>query len=262
MPTLQRGDSTLYYELTGDAAPAGDSLTLVLLHGVGGNHASWFYQVTAWRARYRLLVIDARGFGNSVDADKHGRDAFVDDLAAVLDATSCGRVVLIGQSMGAGTAISYACANPARVAGLVIADSLFGIALPPGMRERMAALTERNASLSQVERVLGPTTVATRPDMATLYTALASFNAVNVRTLTGTQALHAPDEIAATGAPVLFVVGGEDVLFPPEEMREIHRHVTGSSFALLEGVGHSAYFEAPDAFNASVENWLEQHVRA
>ncbi|MBU9651096.1 alpha/beta hydrolase [Burkholderia multivorans] len=256
MPTLQRNGSTLYYELYDEAPSSDNAPTVVLLHGVGGNHASWFHQITAWRARWRVVVPDARGFGNSTDAEGLGRSGFVDDLAAVLEATGCARVVLVGQSMGAGTAISYACANPQRVAGLVVADSLFGIDLPGGVRERMDALTARNASLSQIARVLGATTVATRPDMATLYTALASFNSVNVRTLTGVQQLHRPDDISATGVPTLFVVGGEDVLFPPDEVREVQRCVAGSSFALLETAGHSAYFEAPDAFNAAVEDWL------
>lgn len=260
MPILQRNDSTLYYELYDDAPSAADAPTLVLLHGVGGNHASWFYQIAAWRASRRVLVIDARGFGNSSDAEGLGRSGFVDDLAAVLDAASCRRAVFIGQSMGAGTAISYGCAHPERVAGLVIADSLFGIALPAGVHERMETLTARNASLSQIARVLGASTVANRPDTATLYTALASFNAVNVRTLKGVQTLHTPDAIASIGAPVLFVVGEEDALFPPDEVREVQRNVAGSSFALLEGVGHSAYFEGPQAFNACIEDWLAREL--
>ena len=256
MTSLRRGDSSLYYELH-DEAPEVPRDTLVLLHGVGGNHASWFEQVTAWRARYRLLVVDARGFGNSTDVEDLGRDGFVDDLAAVLDAAGVRRAVLVGQSMGGGTAVAYTCTHPERVAALVLADTLFGIALPPGVDARMAALTERNAALTQLQRVLGPTTLATAPARATLYTALASFNRYNVRTLTGTQSLHAPADIAATGVPTLFVVGAEDVLFPPAEVRVVHEAIDNSSFVELTASGHSAYFETPDPFNAAVLDWLD-----
>jgi 3-oxoadipate enol-lactonase len=255
MTTLQAGASTLYYELH-DAAPGRERPTLVLLHGVGGNHASWFQQITVWRERYRVLVVDARGFGNSIDAEGAGRDRFVADLEAVLDAAQVGKAVFIGQSMGGGTALSLSCLRPDRVAALVLADTLFGVALPDGVRERMAALTERNAALTQVQRVLGPTCVRERPEMATLYTTLASFNRVNVKTLKGTQALHTPQALADTGLPVLFLVGEEDVLFPPDEVRAVQAHVAGADFIVLPASGHSAYFETPQAFDEAVLGWL------
>lgn len=257
MAQVLAGASSLYYELY-DTDPSPSRMTLVLLHGVGGNHASWFHQVAAWREHYRLLVIDARGFGNSTDAENVGRDRFVDDLSAVLDAARVDRAVLIGQSMGGGTAVSYACRNPHRVAGLVLADTLFGISLPDGVRERMAALTTRNASLSQIERVLGSTCVRTRPEAAVLYTSLASFNRYNVRTLVGRQEEQAPQTLAATGVPTLFVVGEEDVLFPPQEVEVVSRAVGGADYARLPSAGHSAYFETPAAFNETVIGWLER----
>ncbi len=255
MTQLAVGASSLYHELY-DAAPGRDRPTLVLLHGVGGNHASWFHQVTAWRDRFRVLVLDARGFGNSVDAEDAGRSRFVEDLAAVLDATDTRRAVLVGQSMGGGTALAYACRHPERVAALVLADTLFGFALPPGVDERMAALTARNAQLTQLQRVLGPTFLAAHAAQATLYTALASFNRYNVRTLTGTAPVNTVADLAATRVPTLFLVGEEDVLFPPAEVRLVHEATPGSQFAVLPASGHSAYFEAPDAFNETVLGWL------
>ena len=120
----------------------------------------------------------------------------------------------------------------------------------------MAALTARNASLTQLQRVLGPTSREAQPVRATLYTALASFNRYDVRTLTGTQALHTPAELAATKVPILFVVGEEDVLFPPAEVRIVHEALDGSRFVELPASGHSAYFETPPAFNRAVLGWL------
>lgn len=257
MSTLRIGASALYYELYDDA-PAPGRPTLVLLHGVGGNHASWFHQVTAWRPGHRLLVVDARGFGNSSDAEGAGRDRFVDDFAAVLDAAEVDKAILVAQSMGGGIAAGYTCRHPERVAALVLADTLVGLSLPPALAQRMAALTEGNASLTQVQRVLGPTFVAAHPAQATLYTALASFNRYNVRTLPGAGEKHALAELGATRVPLLFVVGEEDVLFPPAEVKAAHLALPGSSFVELPQAGHSAYFETPAAFNDAVMGWLAQ----
>jgi 3-oxoadipate enol-lactonase len=255
MSTLQVGASTLYYELYDDT-PSPGRPTLVLLHGVGGNHASWFHQITAWRAGNRLLVVDARGFGSSSDLENVGRDRFVDDLATVLEAVEVDRAVLIAQSMGGGTAAAYACRHPQRVAALVLADTLVGLSLPPPLCDRMAVLSKRNASLTQVQRVLGPTFVAAHPAQATLYTALASFNRYNVRTLPGVGETHTLAELAATKVPLLFIVGEEDVLFPPQEVEAAHRATPGSSFVKLPQAGHSAYFETPAAFSDTVMAWL------
>ena len=90
-----------------------------------------------------------------------------------------------------------------------------------------------------------------------LYTSLASFNDVNVRTLKGTQREHPLSALSGTGAPILFLVGQEDVLFPPHLVRRVHEGVAGSRFVELPKVGHSAYFEAPEAFSQVVEYWLE-----
>lgn len=254
MTIIKRGGTTLYYEVHGSASAAS---TLVLLHGVGGNHASWFHQITAWRERFRVIVPDARGFGNSNDAEGTGRDDFLGDLECILEAENVQRCVLVGQSMGGGTAIDYACAHPDRTAALVLADTLFGMALPPAQRDEMTELSQRTAQYSQQERVLGSTFRSHQPAQSTLYTSLASFNQANVRTLRGRQTEHALDEISATAVPVLFVVGQEDVLFPPAIVRKVHEGIVGSRFVELSKVGHSAYFEAPEGFNSAVEDWLE-----
>jgi 3-oxoadipate enol-lactonase len=251
MTILQRGSTQLYYEVHGDAGPA-----LVFAHGVGGNHASWFYQIADFSRSHRVVVFDARGFGNSEDRDDLGRDGFVDDLRLLLDELKIDRAVLIGQSMGGGTCLSFTCAWPERVRGLVLADTLMGFALPDDIRDFMADLTRRAAQWSQLERVLGATFKQENPAFSLLYTQLASFNQVNVRTLKGVQKENAPEMLAATRVPTLFLTGEEDVLFPPHAVQAVQRRVTASRFVSIRKSGHSAYFEQPDVFNQIVGDWI------
>ena len=255
MSALQVAGSSLYYELY-DAVGRPAAPTLVLLHGIGGNHASWYHQVAAWRGSHRVLVVDARGFGNSTDAEDAGRARFVDDLDAVLGAAGVDKAVLIAQSMSGATAVSFTCRWPERVAALVLADTLLGLTLDAEQNARMAALNEHNGRLTQIQRVLGPTFANANAAHAVLYTAIASFNRYNVRTLGGDGPRHAPADLAATKVPVLFIVGSEDVLFPPAEVKAVQQQVPGSSYVELPASGHSAYFETPDAFNREVLQWL------
>ncbi|SAK49064.1 3-oxoadipate enol-lactonase [Caballeronia fortuita] len=250
MPYLDHGASRLYYETHGEGTP------LVLLHGVGGNHASWFHQVVAWRDKARIITFDARGFGNSTDAEGLGRAAFADDLEALLDHLHLSRVALIAQSMGGGAAVPFTARSPDRVRALVLADTLVGLTLPDDLAARMQSIAARTAHLSQLERVLGPTFTRSQPALSYLYTALASFNDTNVHTLRGDQPMTSLAALDACGVPVLFVAGNEDVLFPPQEIRAAQQSMARADYLEIEAAGHSAYFEAPQAFNGRVFEWL------
>lgn len=243
----------LYYEEHGAGFP------VVFAHGVGGNHASWFNQIPVFAQRYRTIVFDHRGFGNSRDAaDGPGRARFVADLAALLDHLDIARAALVAQSMGGGTCALFTAQHPGRVAALVLADTLMGLELPAELQRQAAAAAQAADALAQLERVLGPTFRRRNAAGSQLYSAIASFNGVDRRTLTGSLGAGVtPAKLAATGVPVLFLVGAEDALFPPPLVRRVHEQVRGSRFVEIPEAGHSAYFESPAAFNEAVLQYLE-----
>ncbi len=97
----------------------------MLLHGITATrryvvHGS---KVLARRG-HRQVSYDARGHGESDPAPADGGYSYgelVADLDAVLDAEVGGRrLVLVGHSMGAHTALAYALAHGERLAGLVV----------------------------------------------------------------------------------------------------------------------------------------------
>ena len=252
MPTLSLGSSELYYEVRGEG-PA-----LVLAHGVGGNHAAWFQQIPALSERFRVVCFDHRGFGNSTDVENAGRSRFIQDLRALLDHLAIERAALVGQSMGGGTCVGFAGLYPKRVSALILADTLRGIVEPEAIQVLMAEARAKTEGWSQLERVLGATTRRLAPDKASLYTALASFNARNRKSLTGSyEKTLTTEELTATGLPVLFIVGSEDPLFPPRAVRAVQERVDGASLVEIERAGHSAFFERPEAFNEALVDWLE-----
>jgi pimeloyl-ACP methyl ester carboxylesterase len=250
MPYAAAGASRLYYEAWGEGPP------LVLAHGVGGNHASWFNQVPTFSKRYRTIVVDHRAFGNSTDEEGQGRSAYVEDLARVLDEVGVERAFLVGQSMGGGACAAFACRFPERVMGLVHADSLAGVTLPAPHGEALERVNASTWNLSQAERVLGPVIRAEDPERTFLYLQIASFNSVSLKTVKGRPEPWSPAGLAAAKVPVLFVVGEHDVICPPDLIRVLHEAVPGSRMAVIPAAGHSAYFEAHAAFNACVLDYL------
>lgn len=101
-----------------DTAPGDTSAPpLVLLHGGALNHRMWGLQLSAFPGR-RVLAPDARGHGVTSDATAPYR--LCDDVVALLDALEIDQAVLIGISMGGGTAVDVALEHPNRVAALVV----------------------------------------------------------------------------------------------------------------------------------------------
>lgn len=249
MPVLTIGDDELYYEDQGEG-PA-----ILLAHGVGGNHASWFHQVETFSHSYRVITFDHRGFGRSTDHSGLGRSSFVPDLAALLDHLNIEKAVLVGQSMGGGTCVAFAAAYPERCAALVLASSLHAIQEDGEVATLMTDAREATRDLSQMERVLDAGFRTEHPIQARLYAALASFNQTDRHGLGGEwPSLTAPESIGA-GKLVLFMAGLHDPIFPIEAVRAVQARTPGSFLTEFDA-GHSVFFEQPAAFNDSVLSFL------
>ena len=99
--------------------------SIVLLHGIRSNARIWdgFARELGATGKWRVIVPDLRGHGESAWAPEYGILRYVDDLVALADAMDLSSFPLVGLSLGGRTAYSYAAANSARVERLVIADT-------------------------------------------------------------------------------------------------------------------------------------------
>ncbi|WP_380170049.1 alpha/beta fold hydrolase [Kineococcus sp. DHX-1] len=120
---LRREDVTLSYLDSGGTGPVA-----VLLHGLAGSAQEMAATAAALSDRYRVLALDQRGHGHSTRRPGDvSRRAFVDDVAALVDAAADGGPVsLVGQSMGAHTALLLAAWHPRLVHRLVLLEGGVG----------------------------------------------------------------------------------------------------------------------------------------
>jgi 3-oxoadipate enol-lactonase len=56
-------------------------------------------------------------------------------------------------------------------------------------------------------------------------------------------------ELADLHIPTLFIVGTEDEIFPPASIAEAARRLPAARVDVIEGAGHSPYFEQGRAWN-------------
>jgi len=252
MAILNNNGESFYYEIHGQGEP------IVLAHGLGGNHATWYKQVAVLAKAYQVITFDHRGFGNSSDKQQLGRAGFVSDLLALFDHLNIDKAVLVGQSMGGGTAITYTHQYPERVVGLVIADSLHGLVESDEVTVVMDAVRKNTKNLNQLERVLGKEFQDNNPDEAILYQQINSFNNTNRSNLIGVYADEkvTSEQLAALNIPVMFLAGQDDILFPIDAIRLVQEQVEGSFIVEFDNCGHSAFFEKPIEFNDSLSSFL------
>lgn len=108
-----------YYRST----PAQGGQTVVLLHGLTDNGMCWVRVADVLRERYDVIMPDTRGHGLS---DKPERGYAVEDLAAdaagLIEALHLDQPVVVGHSLGGGTATVVAGLYPKLVRAAVLED--------------------------------------------------------------------------------------------------------------------------------------------
>jgi pimeloyl-ACP methyl ester carboxylesterase len=249
---------------------AGQGPALVLLHGIGSGSASWRSQFHSFSRRFRVIAWDAPGYGGS-DALAIGSPT-AGDYAGALDvfaaAQGLNRVYLIGHSLGALIAASFARAHPDRVAALVLANPAtgYGAAADDVRRARV------DSRLEDLER-LGPAGLAAKRAQGLLSPrakpeALAMVREVMgqirpdgyaqaVRMLGGANLLAVAPEIKA---PTLVLGASNDKVTPEDGCRRIAAAVPGARYVSLTGPGHASYVEDPTAFDTQVLLFLGAHA--
>ncbi|HTY16275.1 MAG TPA: alpha/beta hydrolase [Myxococcota bacterium] len=256
MPRVEREGASLHYEVHGDG-PA-----VVLAHGAGGNALSWWQQVPMLAREHRVVTFDHRGFGRSLCLPERAHPShFVADLEALLAAAGIEDVALVCQSMGGWTGLPFALAHPERVRALVLCGTPGGF-LTERLARELPSLAERVRTRGVAEMALGPRFRREEPELAFLYQQLSELNPPGTAAATAGRLFEVvvrEEAFAKWRTPTLVVAGGDDAFFSPAVMEDLAARIPGARLHPMPGVGHSTYFEAPDAFARVVLDFLRAH---
>jgi 3-oxoadipate enol-lactonase len=249
-----RDGARIYYEA------AGNGPAMLFIHGLGGNHAAWFHQIPTFARTHRTVTLSQRGFAPSTGGEKpYAVALLVADAVAVLEKVGAKDVVVVGQSMGGWTALGLAIERPDLVRSVVLSGTVAGIFDAEIERhyatvtERARALADRPPALGRHPAISGRFTERS-PDEAYLYQLLTSFGAPTPSTIATAlgRARFDDTDLARLSAPVLFVVGEDDVIFPPAIVQRAADRIPGARLVVIPDAGHSPYFERPEAWNDAV----------
>jgi pimeloyl-ACP methyl ester carboxylesterase len=266
---LPLGARTLSYL---DSDPAGtDKPALVLAHAFPLGAQMWEPQFKGAFWGWRILAPDLRGFGGSTDERPEGVapsiDDYADDLAGLIREVAGPPVVLGGLSMGGYAVFALMRRAPELVRALVLADTRPGADSPEGRAARREMLTRleregpQGVAREMMGKLLGDTTRAESPDVAeTVRRLIKRQSPAGIRDAI-LRMMARPDStplLPSLTMPALVLVGDEDTLTPPAESEAIAAALPRASLVRIAGAGHLSNLECPQAFEASVEDFLQQ----
>lgn len=239
---------------------AGAGEPLVLLHGLFGSAGNFGAVQRRLATGRRVVALDLRNHGASPHATAMDYPAMAGDVLETLDALGLSNPALLGHSMGGKVAMAAALLHPARVGRLIVAD-IAPAAYAPHFRNIATALLALTPDLTraQADAVLAPTI----PEAA-----LRGFLLQNFRPGTGWRiglaeiaaalpAIESWDIAGTYPGPALAMLGERSEYVLPEHRPLFRALFPAVRFATLHGAGHWLHADAPDAFVAAVQGFMQ-----
>lgn len=251
-----------------DVATAGplDASPVLFVHGNGPNWQQFVPQFESFGDRYRLIAPSLRGHGRSQAPGAPTVEDFTiarlaADVLAVLDHLEVERAHLVGNSLGGLIGFEIAATVPERLTTLTTFGTTAQLRSSAALLWTVRATTRvlgtkgagRLVAMSTPDREVGRTIAALMGQADPRAVALVSQNIANYDY---TRVLQ------QSTVPWLLLRGNLD--------RSINRTL-GSTLAVIEanehatvieldGAGHFANLEQPQAFNTAVESFITRHV--
>ncbi len=250
---------------------------LLLLHGFTGAKEDFTDWVDALAALgWHVVVPDHRGHGDSskpTDVEAYSMSVLATDSAALVDALEWDSFTLLGHSMGGFVAQRMACADPARIVGLILMDTghgpvegldpdLVGLAATIAVESGMDALADLIAEIdSPLDTAAHRRLLKDRPGLAQFEDRKLRSTSPYLYASVAQELISCPDLLADLSEmdpqpPTLVLVGEQDTPFlgSAKRMAEVlHK----STLAVIPDAGHSPQFENPDAWWKAVSSFLD-----
>lgn len=243
----------------------GQGLPVLLLHAFPLRGEMFAEQLGALSAKYRFIVPDLRGFGQSElgAVRETTMTLLAQDALALLDHLGVDSAVAGGVSMGGYAAMAALQLDPSRVRALVLADTQMGADDEAG-RARRAALAEQveATGMKAVKDALLPKLLAQppapEPERRVIDWMLSNPPAGTAAALRG-MAVRADsrDILARFAGPALLIAGERDEVTPRKRADELAAVMGNAQVVEIPGAGHLANLDAPDAFNRALDSFLQ-----
>lgn len=272
-----------------------DAPALIFLHGFPESHRTWRHQIAHLKDRFRCIAPDQRGYRGSSkpqEVEAYTPDKLIGDVFQLADALGVERFTVLGHDWGGAIAWGVALMGQmnGRVTRAVIANAphpgLFGrlLWLNPHQRESsqymrafrdsandalvrehglggllMKAIRWENAA--QMEPEEREQLLADWQDRDAAFGMLNWYRASPLYVPAMDEPFALPADwqtppVPPLTIPTLVIWALDDIALPPENLDGMEELVTNMTLVRVPGCGHFVPWEAPQAVNAAVDEFL------
>src|SRR5271154_3320796 len=251
---LPNGETLAYIDRGERGGPA-----VVLIHGYTDNARDWVPMLPYLSKRYRLILVDIRGHGQSSKPECcYTRLDFAYDIKLLLDALGVRRADIVGHSLGSIIAQTFAEYWPERTAHVVLISSTGGA--PPD-RPRKPPQFDFAAEIRKLKEPIeaespfmiawwdSPTPVD--PDFIRRQRKDAAGIPLRVWLAVLDQALPAnlfrelQTPLPRLKAPTLLIWGSQDPIMEEDVRQTLRDALPAARVKIFDGLGHNPFWEDP-----------------
>jgi len=263
MEKIVSGDAEIYYDIAGSGPP------VILLHPFPVNHEFWLPLSPVLSSRYRLIVPDLRGHGeSSLGNGPATMQKYADDIATVMTAAGVERAPLIGVSIGGYAIFEFWRRFRERVGALVLCNTKAAADINDARKARLESardVLERGTEPffeGMLPKLLGETTRRSRPDL--LEGALRMMRKMSAEEIAGVQRGMAerPDSASTLNTinvPTLIITGDEDKMTGVAEAEIMKQNIAGSQMRVIAKAGHYSPWEQPEEVGKLLRQFLDSN---
>jgi long-chain acyl-CoA synthetase len=223
-----------------DIWPEGAEKAIMFVHGYAGCAETWEYQVNHFARRYRVIVPDLRGHGQS-DAPftQYIMPELVEDIQTIAETLHLPeQFILVGHSFGGSIGVEYANVHPERLEKLILISTAGEYPLPRAM-----------ALLSRFPTAVVRPWWRYRPRWNAELHVMKRMALNNMRKWQGWSLLR------NIRTPTLIITGERDRYFPRHVFEDLGKMVPGAQVVDVGASKHKVQIERYEAVNRAIERF-------
>lgn len=231
-----------------DREPEG---VVVFVHGAGGNHRHWSFQVPSLGLKRLTLAVDLPGHGLSEGQAAKSIGEYAEFIYDFAEHVSGSRFFLAGHSMGGAIAMDFALRFPEKLAGLILVGTGARLRVAPALLETFGS---GRHFMPLIDLAYGPDTPAELVDLAREEMRQTNPD-VHYSDFLACDAFDIMERVGEINTPTLVLGASEDRLTPLKYSRYLAEQIKNARLEIIEGAGHMMTLEKPEAVNRYIEQF-------
>ncbi|NIN69600.1 MAG: alpha/beta fold hydrolase [Anaerolineae bacterium] len=251
MPKVNVAGEDIYYV---QRLTRASDTSLVFIHGAGGTHRHWAYQVRSL-ASVNAYALDLPGHGRSGGRSRTSISSYAEFVEDFVGALGLQRVILGGHSMGGAIVQHFALNHTSRAEGLVLASTGARLRVAPEILEGLLSDFD-----STVDMLLGYAYAEDAPSHLVELGKrewLANTPEVVHGDFLACDNFDVMERLGEIGCPTLVLCGEDDLLTPAKYARYLEENIPNATLNTVPGAGHMVMLEQPEQVNRAIEEFLQ-----